>query len=151
MVNNIKISDYRNALVEVEAVLNCLKVEDYCKIPKEVIETINMNKNEDYLYEYDDNLDYEYWNLMPETKALLYNLFKNYLATEEQKHFFIEKEKYEIMKIEQEKSKKYDSNVLFKKQEKNQEIKALMEIKQEKWYEKIFNKIRKMLNRNKHN
>lgn len=103
--NNVKINNYKIALVEVEAVLKCLEREDYSKIPKEIIEAISKNKDENYIFEYDENLNYNDWDLMPETKALLYNLFKKYLATKEQKEYFIEKEKLEIIQLEQEKSK----------------------------------------------
>ena len=40
-----KINDYRNALVEVEAVLNCLSEDVYNEIPKEIIDLIEENKN----------------------------------------------------------------------------------------------------------
>ena len=76
MMNSVKVNNYKNALVEVESVLNCLKYEDYCKIPKEIIDAIEINKNEDYIFEYDENLDFKDWELMPETRAILYNLFK---------------------------------------------------------------------------
>ncbi len=142
MMNDAKINNYKNALVEVESILNCLKHEDYCKIPKEIIDAIEINKNEDYIFEYDENLDFKDWELMPETRAILYNLFKKYLATNEQRQYFLEKEKLEMMQLEQEKNKKYNSNIVFKKREKNKESKALIEIKDEKWYTKIFNSIK---------
>lgn len=151
MMNNVKISNYKNALVEVETVLKCLDYEDYCKIPQEMMEAIAMNKNEDYIFEYDENLDFKNWNLMPETKALLYNLFKKYLVTSEQKQYFIEKENLEIMQLEQEKSKKYNTDVLFKNKKvniskENESSKSLIEVKEE-WYKKIFKLIKKLFKR----
>ena len=97
MMNDAKINNYKNALVEVESILNCLKHEDYCKIPKEIIDAIEINKDEDYIFEYDENLDFKDWKLMQETRAILYNLFKKYLATNEQRQYFLEKEKLEMM------------------------------------------------------
>ena len=114
MMNDVKFNNYRRALVEVEAVLNCLEHDDYCKIPKEIIDAINKNKDECYILEYDENLDFKDWSLMPETKALLYNLFKKYLATNEQKQYFVEKERLEIYQLEREKSKKYNQDDIFK-------------------------------------
>lgn len=114
MMNDVKFNNYRRALVEVEAVLNCLEHDDYCKIPKEMIDTITKNKDEGYIFEYDENLDFKDWSLMPETKSLLYNLFKKYLATNEQKQYFVEKERVEIYQLEKEKSKKYNQNEVFK-------------------------------------
>lgn len=151
MMNNVKVYNYKNALVEVEAVLECLEYEDYCKIPAKIMEAISMNKNEDYIFEYDDTLAFKDWNLMSETKAILYNLFKKYLATNEQKEYFIEKEKLEIMQLEQAKSKKYASDILFKNKKANisdnVSSKALIEHKEE-WYKKIFDFIKKLFKKN---
>ena len=47
------------------------------------------------MYEYDEELEYEDWSLMPETKAILYNIFKQYLATEEQRKYLQQKERQE--------------------------------------------------------
>lgn len=144
IMNNIKINNYRNALVEVEAVLDCLQYEEYIKIPTSIINTIKINKDEKYIFEYDEELDYVDWNLMPETKAILYNIFKKYLATNEQKQYFIEKEKLEIMQLEREKVKRYDLDELFKKKEEiskeNKISKSLIDIKEKKWYKKLLKK-----------
>ena len=81
---------------------------------------------------------------MPETKAILYNIFKKYLATNEQKQYFIEKEKLEIMQLEREKVKRYDLDELFKKKEEiskeNKISKSLIDIKEKKWYKKLLKK-----------
>ena len=67
---------------------------------------IKVNKDENYIFEYDENLDYKDWNLMLETKAILYNLFKQYLATNEQKEYYKQKELIERNRIEKEKKQK---------------------------------------------
>ena len=148
-MNNIKTQNYKNALVEVEAVLECLEDEEYIKIPTNVINAIKTNKNKEYIYEYDENEDYINWNLTPEAKAILYNILKKYLVTEKQKQYFIEKEKLETIKLEREKVQKYNPNIEFKKKKENidkqtENTKALVEIKQEKWYTKILQFIKKL-------
>ena len=104
-----KIINYKKALVEVDAVLSCLDYNEYKKIPTNIINAIENNKDEEYMYEYDEELEYEDWSLMPETKAILYNIFKQYLATEEQRKYLQQKERLENYKIESEKIKKYNS------------------------------------------
>lgn len=104
-MTNIKSNNYKKALVEVEAVLKCLNYDDYKKIPQNIINAIEDNKDENYIYKYDENLEYKDWNLMPETKAILYNIFKQYLATKEQKEYFKEKELIEKNELEKEKNK----------------------------------------------
>lgn len=153
MMNSIKINNYKNALVEVDAVLDCLQDEEYIKIPTDIMNAIKTNKNEDYIFEYDEELNYADWNLMAETKALLYNIFKKYLATDEQKQYFIEKERLETIQLEREKAKEYDVDTLFKNKneitsETNETSKALINYKEEKWYKKIFNFIKNLLKKN---
>ena len=119
MMNRIT-NNYRMALVEVETVLSCLELESYNKIPQNVIKAIEKNKDESYHFEYDKNIEYEEWNLMDETRALLYNIFKKYLATDEEKEYFTQKEKYEAYKLESEveKDQKYQYEDLFKNNKK---------------------------------
>ena len=75
----IKVSEnYKKAFVELEAVLKCLNYDDYNKIPKNLINEIEQNKDKEYKYEYNETLEYYKWNFMPETKALLYNIFKKF-------------------------------------------------------------------------
>ena len=109
-----KINNYKKALVEVDAVLSCLDYNEYKKIPTNIIDAIENNKDEEYTYDYDEELEYEDWSLMPETKAILYNIFKKYLATEE--------ERLENYKIESEKIKKYNSENLFKKEKEAKKV-----------------------------
>lgn len=152
MMNNVKINNYKNALVEVETVLDYLEYEEYIKIPQSIIDAIKANKNEEYIFEYDEELDYANWNLMPETKALLYNIFKQYLATNEQLKYFREKERIEFIQLEKEKAKQYNTNALFKREEKlkvqiNTNVTALTEIKETKWYKQILRIIKSLFKR----
>ena len=117
-----KINNYKKALVEVDAVLSCLDYNEYKKIPSNIIDAIENNKDEEYTYDYDEELEYEDWSLMPETKAILYNIFKKYLATEEQRKYLQQKERLENYKIESEKIKKYNSENLFKKEKEAKKV-----------------------------
>lgn len=118
-----KIINYKKALVEVDAILSCLDYNEYKKIPANIIDAIENNKDEEYTYDYDEELEYEDWSLMPETKAILYNIFKKYLATEEQRKYLQQKERLENYKIESEKIKKYNSENLFKKEKEVKKVK----------------------------
>ena len=141
-----KINNYKKALVEVDAVLSCLDYNEYKKIPANIIDAIENNKDEEYTYDYDEEIEYEEWLLMPETKAILYNIFKQYLATEEQRKYLQQKERLENYKIESEKIKKYNSENLFKKgkeamkveQEENNEL----IVKRDSSFKKILEKLK---------
>ena len=77
--------NYRNAYTEVYEILSYLDEEEFNKIPPEVIETIRVNKNDEYEYEVNEDLDLQNQPMLPETKAILFNLFRDYLSTTQQK------------------------------------------------------------------
>ena len=141
-----KINNYKKALVEVDAVLSCLEYNEYKKIPANIIDAIENNKDEEYMYEYDEELEYEDWSLMPETKAILYNIFKQYLATEEQRKYLQQKERLENYKIESEKIKKYNSENLFKKEKEvkkvEQEENNELIVKRDSSFKRILEKLK---------
>ncbi len=150
----MEIDNYKNSLAEVEAVLNCLEYNAYKRIPNNIIQAIHNNKNGDYIFNYNEELDYDKWNLSMEAKAILYNIFKKYIADEEEKQYFMEKERYEIMQIEKQKSLKYNSNDIFNKSDRisfnkvqNIEKTELLKIEKDKWYIKIINKIKTLFRR----
>lgn len=158
-MTNEKINNYKNALVELETIINCLNCQEYEKIPADIIKAIENNKNENYIFEFDENLDYKDWNLMNETKALLYNIYRDYLATKEQKDFLIEREKIKILKQEQEKAKKYNPSELFdrnnnvKRNQINKDIEfidnSLMRVKKQNFISNIIEKIKVFFNNNR--
>ena len=141
-----KIINYKKALVEVDAVLSCLDYNEYKKIPDNIIDAIENNKDEEYMYDYDEELEYEDWSLMPETKAILYNIFKKYLATEEQRKYLQQKERLENYKIESEKIKKYNSENLFKKEKEvkkvEQEENNELIVKRDSSFKRILEKLK---------
>lgn len=141
-----KINNYKKALVEVDAVLSCLDYNEYKKIPTNIIDAIENNKDEEYTYDYDEELEYEDWSLMPETKAILYNIFKQYLAIEEQRKYLQQKERLENYKIESEKIKKYNSENLFKKEKEvkkvEQEENNELIVKRDSSFKRILEKLK---------
>ena len=144
-MNNIKINTYKNALVEVESALNCLNKYEYEKIPVNIIEMIKTNKNEDYVYEYDENLNYDEWKFMPETKAILYNIIKKYMLSTEQVEFLNKKEIYENNIKEKEKKKLYGEINIFKKddeQRKKDSNNEIIKYENKNIIKKIINKIK---------
>ena len=137
---------YRNAFAEVYEIIGYLKDEDYYKIPKEVIKAIDENRDKDYEFMLDESLPLEDQEMLPETKAILFNIFKDCFATEEKKqkisNYFTG---YEYKK-ELEKKEKHNSDEIFKNKnsnniKKNEEL-FLMEKTKENWVKKIINNIK---------
>lgn len=118
-------SRYRNAYKEVYIILSYLDEDDYNKIPLEVIDAIENNMNEEYEYYMNEDIDLSNQQMLPETKATLFNLFRDYLSTPEQKEKIIRMQREDRLKLERQKEQKYGKNVFENKKVKEKTIKNL--------------------------
>ncbi len=135
-------SNYRNAYAEVYTILQELDEEEYNKIPLEIIETIKTNRNEEYEFELYEDLELKEHFLLPETKAVLFNLFRDYLSTPEQKQKIIKMQNEERQKNELKKKEKYNKDLFASvKKEKNENTGNIENIKLIKYNDNIFKKI----------
>ena len=135
-------SNRANAYTEVYTILQDLNTEEYNKIPPEIIKTIEENMNEEYEYELDEDLELKSQPMLPETKAILFNLFRDYLATSEQKEKIIKMQNEERQKSELKKQQQYNANVFQNKTKENiNQSKELIEYK-ESIFIKLINKIK---------
>ena len=135
---------YKDAYTEVYEIIEQLNEEEYNKIPSEVIKAIEENRNTEYEFELDEDIELKDQELLPETKAILFNLFRDYLSTPEQKEKIIKMQAEERLKNEQKKAKQYNSDLFANKQKvQSGEIEhtELIEYK-ENIFKRIFNKIR---------
>ena len=138
---------YVNAYAEVYEILSYLDKEEYNKIPKELIEVFEENRNLEYEYEVNEEQDLTNQPMLIETKAILLNIFRDYLATPEQsskiKRWLYEDREY----LDQQKRKKYPGNI-FKDNSKKEcnthkeEVMLPTEIKKQSLIKKIFDKIK---------
>ena len=138
--------DYANACAEVVRILDYIPYRDYKKIPKDVILHYEKNASKDCDFEYDIKCSLDEQNVSKTAKTIIAILFRDYWATLEQKNKILNYEKYEAIKEEKIKKEKYNSNDIFKNNNKstiienkdnNQET-ALVNISNIKWYEKIW-------------
>ncbi len=142
----------KNAYTEVYTILEDLNEEEYKKIPPEVIDTIRLNRNEEYFYELDEDLELKEQPMLPETKAILFNLFRDYLSTQEQKAKIIRMQNEERQKNELKKQKQYNTDVFENKQRRNIEqiednkeksTETNLVIYKENIFKRILNKIKR--------
>ena len=112
---------YANAYTQVYEIIKQLSEEEYAKIPNEVVEVIKENRNTEYKFELDDDLKLKDQELLPETRAILFNIFREYLSTLEQKERIIRIQREERKKDEQRKIEQYHSN-LFANKMNNQKL-----------------------------
>ena len=141
----------KNAYTEVYTILQELNEEEYNKIPPEVIETIEANRDEDYEYELDDEVELKEQPMLPETKAILFNLFRDYLATPEQKAKIIRMQNEARQKNELKKQQMYNIDVFANKQKEDtvqpkSETTQIVKYK-ENIFKRILNKIKRFFSR----
>lgn len=143
---------FANAYTEVYEILNCLDKDEYNKIPVELIEVFEENRNLDYEYEVNEEQDLTKQPMLIETKAILLNIFRDYLATPEQSQKIKQWLQVDREYLEKEKQKKYSNNVFEKnvKKECNADkldVQLPIEIKKKSIFQKIINKLKKIFKR----
>ena len=82
-------SKYTDAFTQVYVILNELDDNAYDKIPPEVVDAIRKNRNKEYKFEVDKSIDLKDNDLLPEARALLFKIYRDYLATPEQRQKII--------------------------------------------------------------
>ena len=145
-------SNRKNAYAEVYTILQELTEEEYNKIPPKVIKTIEANRNQEYEYELDDELELKDQPMLSETKAILFNLFRDYLATPEQKAKIIRMQNEARQKNELKKQQMYNTDVFANKPKENQtannnETMQMVKYK-ESFFKRILNKIKSFFIKN---
>jgi hypothetical protein len=143
------VNNYYNALSEVSVILQHLELKELKKIPREIVTKIESNKSLEYNYIIDNNKKLEEQDILPETKAILANLYRDYIATDDRKETIKKKERVQILEIEERKRKLYNPDNIFKDKqilEKNEDIKLIVkDEKKETFIIKIFKFIRNIL------
>lgn len=113
--------NYSKAYKEVIEILNFVPKESVDKIPQTMLDTFKAKMAQNYNFKVDINKSFEEQELLDETKAIFANIFRDYWTTPYQKERIEAKEKDDRQKSEEEKSKKYNPNDLFKKKNENSE------------------------------
>jgi len=141
--------DYSNAYAEAYTILSYLEEEEFNKIPKEIMEVIETKRNLEYSYEINDKLDLNNQPMLSETKALLFNLFRDYLSTPEQKEKIKRMQQEDRWKAEEKKKQEYgEVNIFDRKNNIEKEIAENIEktypavVKNENIFKKIISFIK---------
>lgn len=86
---------YKVSYAQVEKILRFLSKEERKKIPQEILLFLDENKNEKVTIRRDKPLIEQ--DVTEEAKAIIANLYRDYLATEYEKARIIEKQNYDII------------------------------------------------------
>ena len=99
--------NYSNAYTEVYKILNYLTEEELNKIPKRIFNVFEQKRNKDYEYTLNEDLDLNNQPMLEETRAILFNLFRDYLSNNEQKEKILKMQEEYRLKAEEKKKKEY--------------------------------------------
>ena len=113
---------FKNAFSEVYEILKYLREDEYNKISEDFLKIVEKYRNKEYEFVLEDNIELKNQKLMTETRAILFNLFYDYFATNEQKELIKRWNREELQKKEQRKREMYDVDV-FKKDKVDNSIK----------------------------
>ncbi len=145
---------YKDALAEVDMILNYVDEESFSKIPEAYISFIKDNKS-DYIAKINPKKSLIEQKLLYETKVVLSVLYRDFWSSEEERKDLIKKEQEELKNIEKNKKIKYNSEELFKEKRKNtyqiqnnsknnSQKNTQVLVVRENFFEKILNKIKKL-------
>lgn len=146
---------YRNAFAEVYEIINYLEDNDYNKIPEEILKVIEEERNKEYTYFIDESIPFVEQEMLPETRAILFNFFRDYFSTQEQKEKILNFQKNERDKLEEKKKVEYgEIDNIFNNSRVNNRKETIVEnklvnIRELSWYKKIYNKIINLIRGNK--
>lgn len=150
--------NYPKAYTEVLEILKYMPKDDVNKIPKELVNTFEYKKDNNYIFAINEYQDFSKLKVLNETKAIMVNIFRDYWASSEQKEKIKTKQQHDMRIIEEEKRKKYYPDSIFKDKqsivienivpENNEQHTEMIEYKEQKWYQKIFNLIKNLFHRN---
>ena len=143
---------YADAYTEVYEILNCLDKDEYNKIPVELIEVFEENRNLDYEYEVNEEQDLTKQPMLVETKAILLNIFRDYLSTPEQSQKIKQWLQADREYLEKQKQERYGNNVFENKGKKECNVEKVeillpIEIKKQSIFQKIINKLKNIFKR----
>ncbi len=165
----------RVALTEVNCILENSEEEVTSKIPQKFKDFLNINMDKEFKPSFIPGLAIFAQPISMEAKELLKLVYRDFLATEDERNFIIQKEhkileksenkkekdvekaqKEEVEKVLENAQKNEVEKVLEnsqkeevkEKEEENQPIKNLQLIKvEEKWYKKLIRKLKNLVNR----
>ncbi len=137
-------NSYREALTEVNEILNYVPNIYIEKLPISLIKFIRENKSENYMFYIDETIDIEKQNFKSETRSFIAILLLKYWDRENQENL-LEKYNNNEKKYQQLLQEKYNVNIFENKIKKDNTKTDIIEYKKENIFIKFFKNILKNL------
>ena len=146
--------EYKEAFTEVNEIIKMMPEELTNKIPSKFKEMIEDERDKEYTPNIEEPLEKQ--KLKNETIIILGLIYRDFLCSPEEKRRLQEKDARELQEvqkaIEEEIREKYNPDDIFKKRNQNnieesinkEENTSMVVVREEKWYQKIFNLIKKL-------
>lgn len=134
---------YEEAFAEVDEVLKIMPVDLLSKIPVQFRQVISENKAKDYNVKIQEPLEEE--KLKEETVVILGLIYRDFLASPEERMELQKNDAEELRRIEEEMQQKYDMQKIFQKRKTLQKDDASTDLvlyKKEGFLKKLFNLIK---------
>ena len=112
---------YRMACTELNVIFKFLPSREFKMVPARVRRNVKAMMDKNYDYRLDLNRPLAEQELMPETKALIVEIYERYLCTEDEKDRWEIYDKFCLDKIEERKREKYNPENVFVKENKARE------------------------------
>ena len=144
---------YQEAFAEVDEILKIMPIDLLSKIPAQFRQIISENKANNYKVEIKEPLEEE--NLKKETVIVLGLIYRDFLASPDEREELQLKDAEELKRIEQEMQKQYDMENIFKKKRSNKtsqddDIPTDLTIYKEPGFlKKLFNLVKGIFTKNK--
>lgn len=138
---------YEEAFAEVDEILKSMPIDLLSKIPAQFREIISKNKAKNYKVEIHEPLEEE--KLKEETVVILGLIYRDFLASPEEKEELQLKDAEEYQKIQEELKRQYDIQNVFEKRKKDSITTEMTLYKEQGFLQKLFNLIRGIFKKNK--
>ena len=144
---------YEEAFAEVDEIFKTMPVDILSKIPIKFRQIISENKAKDYKVEIKE--DFQEEDLKEETVILLGLIYRDFLASPEEREELQKRDAEELKHIEEEMQKQYDMENIFQKRkvkkvaEEEQISTDLTLYKEPNFVQKIFNLFKGLFKKNK--
>lgn len=144
---------YQEAFSEVDEILKIMPIDLLSKIPAQFRQIISENKAKDYKIEINEPLEEE--KLKEETVVILGLIYRDFLASPEEREELQLKDAEELKRIEQEMQEQYDVENIFKKRKSNSNTSTdeistdLTVYKEPGFLKKLFNLVKRIFAKNK--
>lgn len=137
-------SEYSKAFSQLSEIIKNMKKELREKIPSDIIDAVEKAKDENYIFKCNPDIPLNQQDLLPETKSLLSIIYSDYLCDESKRNKWKEYDRFETEILEKRKKAKY-SNDIFNNNDNKSKVQNSVDtnlVVIEKWYVKIWNKIK---------